>query len=142
MKLTASKAVLIALAGVAAYLTLRVGAGNVASSLGAALSSAADAINPTSSNNLAYRGSNAIVQSVTNDPYATLGTKIWETFNPGAVAAEKTALGSGTNAWTGNVPITWTAADQEDADLGLAFRNADVNNPYISYQNAFGMRRR
>ena len=48
----------------------------------------AGAVDPTSSNNLAYRASNAIGGAVTGDQSFALGAHLWEWLNPAAAAAE------------------------------------------------------
>lgn len=58
----------------------------------------AGAIDPTSTNNLAYRGVNAVGGVVADDPNFSLGATIFEWFNPGAVAAEKAATGKTSGA--------------------------------------------
>lgn len=51
-----------------------------------------DNFNPASDQNYAYQGTNAIVQSLTGDSTATLGTWWYGVVNPGALAAERAAL--------------------------------------------------
>ncbi|HYC45381.1 MAG TPA: hypothetical protein VED01_07815 [Burkholderiales bacterium] len=131
MNLDAKTLVIVIAAGAAAYLGLRYGRQAVS-----AASSALEAINPASSNNLAYRGANSIVQTVTNDPYATLGTKVWEWMNPASVAAEKMML-TGESAYAPNAAAIWTALDQEDADFGAYSRMNDgvsTGFPWMSQQ--------
>jgi len=52
----------------------------------------AGAIDPTSSSNLAYRGTNAVGAAVTGNDSFSLGSWLYEKFNPGAVAAERAAV--------------------------------------------------
>ncbi|RZS56723.1 hypothetical protein [Sphaerotilus mobilis] len=53
---------------------------------------AAGAIDPTSSNNLAHRGVNAIGATVTDNPNFSLGASVFEWLNPATVTAESTAV--------------------------------------------------
>lgn len=68
----------------AAFLAKRTAAGiaSTAGSIGAA-------INPVSDKNIFYGAANSVTQAITGDQNATVGTKLWELFNPSAVAAEK-----------------------------------------------------
>jgi hypothetical protein len=59
---------------------------------GVAIATVADAINPVSHTNLAAKSFDAATQWITGDPNVTFGTKLFEWFNPAAVAAEKAAL--------------------------------------------------
>jgi hypothetical protein len=52
----------------------------------------AGAVDPTSSNNLAYRASNAVGGAVTGDANYSMGAHLWEWLNPGAAAAEVAAV--------------------------------------------------
>ena len=47
-----------------------------------------EAVNPVSHDNIFNRGVNAVTQSLTGDPNATLGTKIYEWLNPEEGVAE------------------------------------------------------
>lgn len=114
-------------AGVAVYLGLRYAGKGLADAASSAWSGLRDvtvktagALNPTSADNVAYQGATTFTQAVTNDPYTTLGAKLWEVFNPGAVAAEKaaTAPSPAPSSGVSVTAPTLTAADQEDADLG------------------------
>jgi hypothetical protein len=46
------------------------------------------AVNPTNPDNVAARAVNTVVQKITGDDQATLGTKLWEWMNPGQAAAD------------------------------------------------------
>lgn len=77
---------LIALGGgVAVFLALRAVANKATSAAGTAL----QAVNPTSTNNLAYRGANAVLEAVTGQPEQTLGTWLYELFNGDEWAREQ-----------------------------------------------------
>lgn len=53
----------------------------------------AEDLNPTSSNNLAYRGASAVGDAIANDGQErALGARIWEWLNPGQAAAERDVL--------------------------------------------------
>lgn len=139
---TAVKLAIIAGAGLAAYFGLRYAGSKLTGAAGAAWDGikdvtvkVVDAVNPASANNLAYRGTSAVVQSVTNDPYATLGTKIWEWANPDAVTAEKRALGVATPEWDG--------LSNEDAWIGDSMpAPADISPSFDMGYLARGVRRR
>lgn len=60
----------VAIVGVVAYKTVP-----------KALKKVGQALDPTSDKNVAYQGTNAVVQAVTGDKDATVGTKIWDIFN-------------------------------------------------------------
>lgn len=93
-----------------------------------------DAVNPTSPNNLAYRGVNAGLTAVAGAPtYAS--DALFAVFNPRERAAERDMLDP--------LPAV-TALDEEDAALGLAMRAATVTpgGAYIGYGAAFGRRGR
>lgn len=49
----------------------------------------AEAVNPVSRNNLAYKGVNAVGEAVTGDEHWTLGGYMFELLNPQAVAREQ-----------------------------------------------------
>lgn len=80
-------------AGAVAVIAVGIGLVVVAGKLKAPAAAVADALNPTSPNNLAYRGANSIVRYATGDPYASVGTKWWEFANPTEAWRERQALG-------------------------------------------------
>lgn len=54
-----------------------------------ALPKIGQAVDITSPENVAYKGTTKVVRAVTGDEHATLGTKLWEWLNPAAVQKEK-----------------------------------------------------
>ena len=83
---------------VGAFVAIRRAADNLSGSLPGIINSAqaiGNAVNPTSPENLAYRGASAAVSLATGDD-VPLGVKIWEWINPGTVKAENVAIGGST----------------------------------------------
>lgn len=142
--------------GAVAWLIIRQG-----KSAAAAVGTVVDQINPTNPNNAAARTVNAVVQAVTGDPSASLGTKVFEWLNPGTVARESqitaptpmrspviikaadlaatydrddAALGSAMRSFE-----YFDAVDRADAELGAAMIAAQ--GPYLSYTHLTGKRR-
>lgn len=58
------------------------------STVGEAVSSAVDAINPANPNNVVARAADAVVQAVTGDPNTSVGSKLYDIFNPNAPRAD------------------------------------------------------
>jgi hypothetical protein len=87
----------------------------IARTFKAPAAAALDAINPTSPNNIVYRGANSLVQAITGDPYGTVGTKWWEFWNRDQVARERAALSNDAP------PVSTPGIDNEDRDLGGYF---------------------
>jgi hypothetical protein len=77
------------------------------------------ALNPLSSDNLAYSGATAATQYVTGDPYTTFGAKLFEALHPATVAAEKAALADS---------APYNATDDEDAAMGLYMEQLAAEN--------------
>lgn len=50
------------------------------------------ALNPASSNNVAYRATNAVGGAIAGDQNFSIGARFWEFMNPGAAAAEDAAV--------------------------------------------------
>ena len=82
----------VAAGAVVVYLLYR-----AAKKAGGALAAAADAVNPTSANNLAYRGVNSIGASVTGDQNWSLGGAIYDllhaNYDPNAPAKTNNLVG-------------------------------------------------
>lgn len=99
-----------------------------------AAAEAVDAVNPTSANNLAYRGVNAGLTAAAGSP-TFVSDAIFSVFNPQARAAERDMLDP--------VPA-YESLDDEDAALGQAMSATTVTpgGAYIGYGAAFGKRRR
>lgn len=103
-------------------------------SVGSGIATAADAVNPTSANNLAYRGTNAALTAWTGEPtYAS--DILFSLLNQSARAAEQDML---------NPQPQLTVWDIEDQEAGLAMRAATVTpgGAYIGYGNSFKVKRR
>lgn len=81
----------LAVGGVVLYVKRR----EIAAGVSEAASAVGQAVNPTSDQNLAYRGVNAVGEAVTGDASFSLGAWLFEAFNPGAVQAERDVLRSG-----------------------------------------------
>lgn len=89
-------------------------AGQVAADVGAA-------INPLNQNNVFNTGFNATTKAVTGSDL-TLGSWLYEKLNPNWDAGfYETKFNAPVDPYTVNAP-EWTAADQDDADLGAAMR--------------------
>lgn len=79
----------------------------------AGVASVGEAINPVSDQNIAYKAVNAVTGAITGDSSTPVGVKLWEWFNPGAVAAENAVTASDPIAGivlannTGGVTGTW-----------------------------------
>ena len=79
------------------------------------------AINPLNQNNVFNSAFNATTKAVTGSDM-TLGSKIYELLNPNWDAGfYETKFNAPADPYTVNAP-EWTAADQEDADMGQAMR--------------------
>ncbi len=50
-----------------------------------------DAVNPANPNNIVAKGADAIVQAVTGDPNTSVGSKLYDIFNPNAPRADAPA---------------------------------------------------
>ena len=55
------------------------------SAAGDALAAAAPLVNPTDPNNIVNQGVTGVVQAVSGDPNASLGTKLYDLFHPSAI---------------------------------------------------------
>lgn len=87
--------------------------GAAVTAAGDAVRDAAQAVNPLNPDNVFKRGADAVVQSVSGEPAATLGGKVFELFNPKAnqAAADlvaptmpKAAAGAPWAQWSSMVP--------------------------------------
>lgn len=76
--------------GLAAYVAYSIYS-KAKDSVGGALKSAVDAINPANPNNIVARGADAVVQAVTGDPNTSVGSKLYDIFNPNAPRADAPA---------------------------------------------------
>ncbi len=81
-----TKLALAVAAGVTAYLVVRSAARATGEAAGRTLAAVGEAVNPLSTNNLAYTGANAVVQSVTGQKDQTLGGWIYDLFNEDPMA--------------------------------------------------------
>lgn len=125
----------LAVAGYAVYRVAK-GAPTVAAAVDRVAAAAVEAVNPASPNNLANRAANAITATVTGDPGMTPGLWLENLFkgNGGNVDGDR-LLADFSGTWDRDdadlgqagrtlmrraEPTGWTAADQDDADLGFA----------------------
>lgn len=87
------------------------------------------AINPGSANNLAYRGANAIGAAASGDESWSLGAKLFEWLNPGAVAAER-AVTSSTPARAAGTTSSAASTAPASAMTGPTFGDLSGGNYY------------
>lgn len=73
-----SAGAVLALAGVGVLAILYVKRGAIGASVASAAQAVGDAVNPTSDQNLAYRGANALGASLTGDPFFTVGGSLYD----------------------------------------------------------------
>jgi hypothetical protein len=129
----------------------------VAGQVGTAVTTALNALNPANPNNIVAAPVNSVIQAATGQPDVTLGTKLWEWLHPSTVALEKqlTASVDAEDADLGRAMLdrmsataqwgnTFTAADQEDRDLGAALTAAGASvpmqlSPNFTYQTRAGL---
>lgn len=143
--------VVLAAAGYAVYRVAK-GAPTVAEAVQRVTDAAITAVNPADPNNLANRAANAITARLTDDPSmtpglwlenqlkrlftgsgkSTEGDKLLADF-AGAWEQDDADIGrAGLTLMRRGEPIGWTAADQDDADLGFAM-SANAGAAFIDY---------
>lgn len=92
-----------------------------------------DAVNPASSNNLASKAVNGVVQAATGDPNQTLGGWIWDVVNGQAFAA-KYDTNNGTSDVVSNVPTLSQAGTLDSATITrwLTQYGNDMGEPNVN----------
>lgn len=101
--------------------------GDAADEIADRVAEAADAVNPVSPNNIAYKAANSALRVFTGDEEATLGTKIAEWFNPDVKRADAEIAAAVTGA--GKPAVDWES-ELASAWEGLAADSAKQNEFY------------
>jgi hypothetical protein len=104
-----------------AYLAVIAGTGLIvyavwknSSRIGAAAGKVADAVNPTSANNLAARAANAVTQAATGDPGTSFGSWVYDKFNTPAPRLDAPSMPRPRTIDLGTYADT---ADRDDRDI-------------------------